>query len=345
MQSEEVNMKKNYLSKLPKDVSRLIHLAGDIAAKDNMPAYLVGGIVRDLILGVKNFDLDIVVEGDGIKFAHDFARTLEAKITCHSRFCTATVNLGKAAKVDIATARKETYPAPAHLPQVSPGRLKDDLCRRDFTINAMALGISGIDFAKIIDNFDGLIDLRAKRIRVLHDKSFIDDPTRILRAVRFEQRYGFRIEPRTLSLLKEAVSMKMLEKVQPQRLRDELVLIFKEDEPKKCIRRLNGLTGFTFLNRNLKVRLKTYKLFDSLKRRIKWFKKTYPQRRELDAWLVYFLGLIDSLSLADTRRICRSFGFRKGEEKRITSFKSLDTFFITELSKSGLNPSRIFHLF
>jgi tRNA nucleotidyltransferase (CCA-adding enzyme) len=337
-------MKKSYLSKLPKEIKKLVYLAREISTEQQIPAYLVGGIVRDLILGVKNFDLDIVVEGEGVKFAQAFAARLQAKIICHNRFGTATVSLPGHLKVDIATARKETYPHPAHLPQVSPGNLSDDLFRRDFSINAMALSISSVHFAEAIDFFCGLRDLRKKKIRILHDASFIDDPTRILRAIRFEQRYGFKIEPYTLNLLKGAVKAGWLEKVQPHRLRDELILIFKEEEPIRCLKRMKELSGFSFLHRNLSVSAKTYKLLLALKDEIIWFRKEYPQRRELDSWLIYLLGLLDSLKPADVQRVCKSFAFRRGEKKRILSAKDVGGNFLGKLRKKNLRPAAVFKL-
>lgn len=335
---------KNYLTKLPKNILEIVYSARDIAAKNNMPVYLVGGIVRDLILGVKNLDLDIVVGGDGIKFSRDFAANFKAKIICHSRFGTATITLADHIKVDIATARKEVYPGPAHLPRVSPGSLADDLYRRDFSINAMALAISSANFGEVIDRFSGLSDLRNRKVRVLHDISFIDDPTRILRAIRFEQRYGFKIEQHTLGLLKEAVKARWLEKVQPHRLRDELILIFKEEDPIRCVKRMKELAGYSFIHRSLSVSGKTYKLLIALKSQINWFRKEYPRRRHLDAWLIYFLGLVDSLNLADARKICRSFAFRRGEEKRILSYKNIGGSFLRKISSKGLCPAEVFKL-
>ena len=211
---------KTYLNNLPKEIQNLIRLTGDIASQNNMYAYLVGGFVRDLILGAKNLDLDIVVEGEGIKFAEALAQRLQAKLIRHRRFGTATVILKKRLKVDIATARSEVYPKPAYLPIVRPGRLQDDLFRRDFGINCLAMSINQADFGRIIDLYGAKEDLRRRRIRILHGLSFIDDPTRILRGVRFAARYNFRLEAGTRQLLEEALKSKMLDKVQPQRTRD-----------------------------------------------------------------------------------------------------------------------------
>jgi tRNA nucleotidyltransferase (CCA-adding enzyme) len=333
---------KNYLNRVPKELQDLIHLASDISLRSNMPAYLVGGFVRDLILGVKNLDLDIVVEGDAIKFAADFAFYLKAKLTTHRRFGTATVIIGHSLKVDFATARKETYPYAACLPLVALGSLKDDLARRDFTVNAMAISLSPNEFGRFIDLFKGQNDLKNKIIRVLHDLSFIDDPTRILRAIRFEQRYDFRIEPNTLGYLKEAVKLKMLKKVQPQRLRDELILILKENQPLKPIRRIQKLCGFDFISPGMSVSKKTYAFLKRVERQIKWFKETHLSRRKLDAWVMYFTGLVEARSINEIRGICSRFVFRKGEEKRIMGYKKIKPGLIHKLSRSQIKPSQFF---
>ena len=336
---------KAYLDKLPKEIQDLIFVAGDIAAKNNMPAYLVGGFVRDLLLGVENLDLDIVVEGDGINFAEGLAESLGARLIRHKRFGTATVLIKpQAKKIDIATARCESYPTPASLPVVTASSLKDDLRRRDFTINAMAISINQHNFGQLIDFFDARVDLRQKKIRVLHRLSFIDDPTRILRAIRFEKRHGFNIEANTLLLLKEAVRRKMLEKVQPQRLRDELILVLKEAHPLKQIMRMRNLTGFSFINPHLLATKKTYNLIRAIHRQIEWFKKSFPGRRALDVWLIYFMGLIDSLATSDVKLICQKFVFRQGEEKRILVYKKLKRLFFTELGKKKIKPAIIFNL-
>ena len=333
-----------YLKKLPKEIQDLLKLSGQAARQMDLRAYLVGGIVRDLLLGVKNFDLDILVEGDGIVFAEVMAATLEGKLTRHRRFGTATVLLAHGLKIDIATARKEIYPYPGSLPEVSPGSLRDDLLRRDFTINAMAIAISGDGFGKIIDIFSGQRDLRGSLIRVLHDLSFIDDPTRILRAIRFEQRLGFRIETHTLGLLKAASRKKMLQKIQPQRLRDELILLLKEKVPLRQLRRIKILVGFDFISPHLAFSLKQYRLLEAAGKEISWFKNKHYTRRHLDSWIIYLMGLLDALDLAQTKSACKKFAFSGGEEKRVFSYKRFGLKVAEKLSKAGIKPAEVFGL-
>ena len=327
------------LEKIPRELKDLINKIRDIASKENLKAYLVGGFVRDLILKVRNLDLDIVIEGDGIKFANIVANSLGAKITAHKQFGTATVFIKPNLKIDYSSARKEYYPSSAHLPVVSPGSLRDDLFRRDFSINALAISLND---AKLVDYFGGQTDLEHKIIRVLHPLSFIDDPTRVLRAVRFEQRYNFKIEHKTLSLLNEAVKNGLLEKVHPHRLRDELILILKEDDPIKEIARLERLTGFDFIHPGLAVSKKTYSFLRGLKKEINWFNQTFPQRRKLDSWLIYLLGLLNSVDIGKAKEICEKFGLRKGEEKRLVTYKQAKPESIKDLSRAKIEPAKIF---
>lgn len=336
---------RGYLEKLPKEVQDLILLAGDIASINNMRAYLVGGCVRDLLLGVKNLDLDIVIEGSGIKFSEELARAFNTRLIRHKRFGTATVSLlSHRLKIDIATARREFYPEPAHLPVVESGSLKDDLKRRDFTINAIAVNINRDGFGGLLDLFGGAKDLNNRKIRVLHDLSFIDDPTRILRGIRFEQRYNFRIEPKTLKLLKDAVRLRMLQRVEPQRIRDELILLLKENEPLKEIRRLKELAGFGFISPGLSVSDRILRLIRFAEKQINWFKETYPQRRALDNWVIYFMALMDSLNLPAARKICERFVFRKGEAKRLLGYKKIGGRFISNLKRIKNKPPKVFSL-
>ena len=247
-------------------------------------------------------------------------------------------------KLDIASARSEIYPQPASLPGIKSGTLKDDLFRRDFTVNAMAISINHSDFGVLIDHFSGKVDLASGKIRILHDLSFIDDPTRILRGIRFEQRYDFKIEPHTLKLLKEAVKQGMLEKVNPQRTRNELILIFKEKDPIKEIKRLGNLTGFVFISKKVLVTLKTYSLLNFAQKEIGWFKNLYWYHRHLDIWLIYFMAVIDKLSIQEVKNICKKFALKKGEEIRLLSFKDIESKLPANLNKKSLLSSGIFYM-
>ncbi len=200
-------------------------------------AYLVGGAVRDLLLEERVSDIDIAVEGDGIEFARELAARLGGRVRTHQKFQTAVIVVDRAGgetgaplRVDVASTRTEFYDYPAALPKVEHATIRGDLARRDFSINAMAVSLNPRDFGALLDFFDGLHDLRDKRIRVLHNLSFIEDPTRIFRAVRYEDRYAFRMDRHTLALARACSEMDLIGDLSSARLRDELVLLL--DEPR-----------------------------------------------------------------------------------------------------------------
>ena len=170
-------------------------------------AYLVGGTVRDILLGEPNFDVDVAVEGDAVAFAEALAQALDGRVRAHRKFGTAVVLYGDdgRGRVDVVTARTEFYDAPAALPTIEHATIREDLHRRDFTINAMAVSLKGEDFGRLVDPFGGRRDLERRTIRVLHNLSFIDDPTRIFRAVRYESRLGFAMNEHTQRLARGTV--------------------------------------------------------------------------------------------------------------------------------------------
>lgn len=215
---------------------RLLKYIGDCAKATGYRAFLVGGTVRDIILGRDNLDLDITVEGDArppegvnarsgaaIKLGEALAKELDGRLIAHKMFGTCSLTLKNKLKIDFATARRETYELPAALPKVEPSSLEDDLARRDFTINAMAVSLNKEDFGQLIDFFGGRKDLAKGIIRVMHDKSFIDDPTRIFRAIRFEKRFKFAIDKHTFQLIEEAIKKGMLGKLSKYRIKKEAV--------------------------------------------------------------------------------------------------------------------------
>jgi tRNA nucleotidyltransferase (CCA-adding enzyme) len=212
--------------------------------------YLVGGAVRDFLLGRESFDIDLAVEGDAI----EFARRLGGQVTAHGRFGTAVVRFPDGRQLDVVTCRRETYAAPAALPDVEPGTIADDLARRDFTVNAMAASL-GEDFGRIFDPHGGRADLEIRTIRVLHERSFVDDPTRIFRAVRYEARLGFPMDQQTEGLALEGVGGIGL--LSPARMREEVVALLSEDEAERALDRLAELAAAPKLEPGLIGRLDT----------------------------------------------------------------------------------------
>lgn len=206
--------------------------------------YLVGGFVRDIILGEPNYDVDIAVEGNGIDFATELAQELGGRVRAHPKFHTAVVILGPGSpvsRVDVATTRTEFYDYPAALPTIEHSSIRHDLYRRDFTINAMAVSLSAQDFGRLLDFFGGLKDVEGRTLKVLHNLSFIEDPTRIFRAIRYENRYGFRMNRHTLGLARGCVEMNLVGDLSSARLRDELIWLFSEPEVEHSIVRIGEL--------------------------------------------------------------------------------------------------------
>jgi tRNA nucleotidyltransferase (CCA-adding enzyme) len=206
--------------------------------------YLVGGTVRDILLGEESFDVDLAVEGDGIALGRALAKALAGRAVPHQKFGTAVVKW-PGGRLDVATTRTEFYDEPGALPAVEQASIRQDLYRRDFTVNAMAVSLKGEDFGRLVDPFAGLVDLEKGVVRVLHNVSFIDDPTRIFRAIRYESRYGFRMDGHTLSLARACVEMGLVGELSSARLRDELVLLLGEADIAASVLRLGdiGLAG------------------------------------------------------------------------------------------------------
>ncbi|MBE0480538.1 MAG: CCA tRNA nucleotidyltransferase [Dehalococcoidia bacterium] len=233
-----MNIARLIETQLPSQYLKLIKLAGNLASQIGQNPYLVGGVVRDMLLGRPNLDLDIVVEGDAVGLAERLGQSVNGKVVVHSRFGTASVK-SDSISLDIVTARSEKYPRPGALPAVKPGSIEDDLFRRDFTINAIAARIDARRFGDVVDPYRGKRDLEGKLIRTLHDKSFIDDPTRIWRAVRYEQRLEFRLEEEAERLLRRDVVM--MDRVSGDRIRHEIERILREERPEKSFSRAEEL--------------------------------------------------------------------------------------------------------
>jgi tRNA nucleotidyltransferase (CCA-adding enzyme) len=209
--------------------------------------YLVGGAVRDVLLGEQSLDLDLMIEGDALAFARELAKELGARCHPHEKFQTAvvkgkgTAGEGNAVRVDVAAARTEFYVAPGALPEVERSTLRHDLARRDFTINAMATSLKAEDLGSTYDFFGGFRDLQGKTVRVLHNLSFVEDPTRLLRAIRYEARLGFRMDGHTLSLARGSIETRLVGDLSSARLRDELLDILAEEQVISALERIAEL--------------------------------------------------------------------------------------------------------
>jgi len=329
---DKINLSHNIRERLPEDVIDFIRQAGETAARGRQRLYLVGGVVRDLLLERRNLDLDLVVEGDAVKLAQELAAGLPEKLTVHTRFGTATLSWS-GRRADFATARAETYARPGALPAVQPGAIVDDLARRDFTINAMAVELDPGRFGELLDPRGGRSDLEKKLVRVLHNKSFIDDATRIWRALRYEQRLDFRLEPGTLKLLKEGLAW--LDTISGDRLRHELECVLKEDLPEKCLRRAGELGVLENL--------------DPALRCDNWLMETFMQARErylpdaLPPVELYLALLCYRLMADEAEKLISSLRLPKAAAQALRETIALRDN-IGELSVPGLPPGRVYEL-
>jgi tRNA nucleotidyltransferase (CCA-adding enzyme) len=236
-------------SQLSSSLSSFVEEAGKLAAARGRRLYLVGGAVRDLLLHRENLDLDLVIEGEAIAIARVLAEKWNARVTAHPAFNTAKLEW-QGGSADIATMRSESYSRPGALPTVSSGTLATDLFRRDFTVNAIALELTADKFGELVDLYGGIDDLERKIIRVLHDRSFIDDATRMWRALRYEQRLGFHIETHTENLISRDAAM--LETITGDRIRHEIELVWKEDRPERILSRADHLALLANLGPSLR---------------------------------------------------------------------------------------------
>jgi len=263
---EITNLASEIKKQLPAELVNFMQVAGKVAASQGQNLYLVGGVVRDLLLGRTNLDLDLVVEGNAIELAQQLAEINQGKITTYPQFNTAKLQWGKWS-VDLATARSETYTKPGALPKVKPSSIESDLSRRDFTINTLAIYLSPSRYGELIDRYEGRNDLEHKLVRILHPKSFTDDATRIWRGLRYEQRLDFQLEETTLQLLKRDIPM--LDAISGDRIRYELECILQEERPEQVICRAEELGVLV-------------KLYPSLKGN-GWLAEKFDQARQLSS--------------------------------------------------------------
>jgi tRNA nucleotidyltransferase (CCA-adding enzyme) len=327
-------------------IYNLIKTIGCCADGYNVRAYLVGGIVRDVFLDTKDVDIDITVEGNGMEFAKYLADKLGAAYKGFDRFKTGKVFIKDGMRIDVASARAELYPKPASLPEVEFTEFKLDLFRRDFTINSMAMKINRDGFGEFIDPFDGIGDLKRGILRCLHEKSFIDDPTRIIRAVRFETRYGYKIEKRTMSLLKQALKLEAFKPAPGERLRDEIIVLLEEKDPYKAIKRLETIGALEQICPGVKIGMRVKHIFKRLRGMDK-----YGDRMPL----LYMMAILRGLSGRSLQNVYERMKFSNEWMKLITQSRSAVTKIKYISNKkitdggiysimTGLNPEVMFYM-
>lgn len=326
----------------PKRVKNILNKIGEIGDRLNFPVFMVGGVVRDLFLGIENYDIDIVVEGDGIKYARELSRDLKGRTKSHEKFRTAVVILADGFKIDVATARREFYEYPAALPKVELSSIKKDLYRRDFTINAMAIQLNKKYFGKLIDFFGGQRDLRIGVIRVLYNLSFVEDPARIIRAIRFEQRYNFKMDMATEDFLKKAIDDKLLSRLRKKRITEELILILKEENPLKSLKRMEELGALKYILPYVELNEETVKKLNKIKDNYNFWKgNIFDEKIEL--WMIYFCCLIRNLKISQIQRIYKKIIFKQKSLDKINyCYSNLDQIIKIVSQKKIISPSIIY---
>lgn len=338
--SDNMNYDNIMQKQLPDNVYDLLISASRIAKVMEYKIFAVGGFVRDLILGRSNLDIDIVVEVDGIEFAHAFAKDKNGKVKKHDNFGTAVVVLPNMSKIDIATARTEIYTKPGALPSVKFGSIRDDLFRRDFTINAMAIDLNDDNFGELVDFYGGLFDLNKGFIRVMHDMSFIDDPTRIFRAIRFEQRFDFHIEPHTKQLMINSISNEALKTITMQRIRNELLLILKEDNIFNTLFRLEFFNLLRYIHPSLYMSYDMSDTFDEIKLNLEWW-ESVSSGRNVDSALIFLLALIEPLTKLESIELSQRLFLNKKYSDAIITCKEEIPITLQKLEDSQISPNMI----
>jgi tRNA nucleotidyltransferase (CCA-adding enzyme) len=324
-ESQPVFARKKMISKFmkerfPERVDNLLMEFGRVGDALGYSVYAVGGFVRDLLLKVENFDVDIVVEGDGIRFAEEFEKKFPCRIRTHKKFGTAIILFPDGLKVDVATARWEVYDSPAALPTVESASIKMDLYRRDFTVNTLAIQLNPKAFGELIDFFGGVKDVKEKTIRVLHNLSFVEDPTRVFRAIRFEQRFGFQIGKHTQNLMRNAVKVGFLERLSGGRVLSELILILQEEDPLPALKRMRDFNLFHFLHPGLKFDEHAEVLCEQIHHVIAWFDLLFLEQRN-ERWLIYFYGLMDFIKEGEREELCQRLAMNDRLRKRVKEGK------------------------
>lgn len=303
--------------RLPHRVHELLQASGELGARLGLSLYVVGGFVRDLLLGLENLDVDLVVEGDGIAFARALAKECAGRVKVHEQFGTAVVLLPDGFKLDVATARTEYYEYPTALPTVEQSSIKKDLYRRDFTINTLAVALSPRNFGQLIDFYGGQRDLKERLIRVLHSLSFVEDPTRVFRAIRFELRFDFHLSKDTLALIKGAVKMELFHRLSGQRLLEELRLLFSERTARQAVRRLGDLDLLRFIHPTLEWSVRLNRRLTDLEAALDWYRLSRLDRT-VNGWVVYAMALAEAMPEQAVRDMLERFPFTEAERIAIT---------------------------
>ena len=300
------NVVKFLKERLSKRILNILKTTGEVADGFGYGAYVVGGFVRDLFLYRTDEDVDIVIEGDGIAFAKKYAEMEGARIHTYEKFGTAVIIFPDGYKIDVASARLEYYRFPAALPIVETSSIKLDLYRRDFTINTLSIQLNPDRFGTLIDFFSARKDIKERIIRVLHNLSFVEDPTRVFRAIRFEQRFGFTMGKLTDGLIDNAVSMNFFRGLSGRRVLTELKQILEEDNPVPALIRLNDYDLLKFIHPSIQLDEQLISVLNSVRKALAWHDLLFLDESYMK-WVVYFLVLIHTCDQQRSEEICNRF--------------------------------------
>mgnify|MGYP001819394430 FL=1 len=300
--------------RLSADLIKRLQQIGEVADDIGCEAFVVGGFVRDLFLYRQDEDLDIVIEGEGIAFARKYAKLVGARIHTHEKFGTAVIIFPDGFKIDVASARMEYYKFPAALPVVEMSSIKLDLYRRDFTINTLAIQLNPDKFGTLIDFFAARKDIKEKIIRILHNLSFVEDPTRVFRAIRFEQRFEFTIGKLTAGLISNAVAMDFFRGLSGKRVFTELRLIMEEKNSASAIMRLNDFDLLKVIHPSITLDKIFIAFLKSVKEVLSWHDLLFLDE-SYKKWIVFFLVVINQCNAKRTKEICRRFELAPEYEK------------------------------
>ncbi|MBT9173248.1 MAG: Multifunctional CCA protein [Syntrophomonadaceae bacterium] len=305
-----------FKERLSRQLQSLLLLVGQKADRENVRVYVVGGFVRDLLLGLPTQDLDLVVEGEAIAFAGRLNELLAGRLKVHEQFGTAQLQFADGTRVDLASSRQEFYARPAALPEVEQSSLKKDLFRRDFTINTLACALNAPHFGELHDYFHGTQDLDNGLIRILYNLSFVEDPLRLLRAIRFEQRFGFALEETTRSLLENAVHSRLLGKVSKERLYEELKPVWLEEKAPEILSRYFELGVAADLFPGVRLGEQIRQRLRSVREMIKFAARAWPDAAPLPS-VLYLAALLQEMPFQEIRHLSRRLRLHREERERL----------------------------
>lgn len=337
------NLKGVIQGRLPVWLRDILNAASLHADKVGVNAYLAGGFVRDLLLNRKNLDIDIVVEGNGIKYAETLSSQLQGRLKSHKKFGTAVIVLQGGFKLDVASARMEFYKTPAALPTVEAGPIKRDLYRRDFTINSMAIKLNHHSFGELIDYFGGQRDVKEKVLRALHSLSFIEDPTRAFRAVRFEQRLGFHIGEQSLGLIKNAARLDFFDKVSSSRIFNELKIALTENNVLQTLKRMEELDILKFIHHKFSIGPVAEKLFFEIRKVFDWYDFLF-KKDVYEKGLIFLAALQYPLTVSEIKEMASMCGMAAKQRDVLLEIGMINDKIINALEERKLDNSSLYHL-